>query len=314
MSKSNILVAAAAVALIFSCASAPVAKIPAAPAPEAPRVQAVPVKPAEPAPAQAAEPAKAPAAVPEKKAPRIVAVRIPLETKSSVLFADGTLDGYTLSERDADGTLVAQTRYTASGSPLERVEYAYRAGKLVSKTAKDGEGKLVSRRGYVLGPDGAVLSEALDDASGKRLSSFEYSYDSSGRRSSWIVKDAKGTLIAETVYSYKDGKLRNAELKDGAGRKTGSSAYEYDGDHLVKQSFYDAAGTLLRVETSSWNNKKVVLEERKSAGGAVQQRTVYEYGADGELLNKTFEDVIGKSKLITRYEYAIKEERRTVQD
>ena len=310
MSKSNLIVAAAAVAFMFSCASAPVPKAPAAPT--APAVaQAAPSGPSEPAPVK---PSSSVVAVPEKKAPRVVVVRIPLETKSSVLFADGTLDGYTVSERDGNGFLSAQTRHTASGTPVERVEYAYKAGKLETKTTKDGEGKLVSRRVYVLGADGLVLSEFLEDAGGKRLSSFEYSYDSNGKRSSWIVKDGKNTLIAETVYGYKDGILRNAELRDGMGRKTGSSTYEYGGDRLVQQRFYDAVGTLLRTETTSWNNGKVVLEERKSAGGAVLQRTTYEYGADGELLKKTFEDVVGKNKLITKYEYAVKEERKTVQD
>jgi hypothetical protein len=179
---------------------------------------------------------------------------------------------------------------------------------------KDGEGKLLSRRSYSFAADGTLVSDVLDDAAGKRLSGFEYAYDASGKRTSWIVKDSKNTKIAETVYSYVAGKVRTAELRDGLGRKTGSSSYEYDGDRLVKQVFYDGVGTVLRIETNTWNNGKLVLEERKSAGGAVQQRTAYEYGADGEVVKKTFEDVVGRSKLITTYEYAIKEERKTVQE
>jgi len=236
-----------------------------------------------------------------------------MEVKASVFFADGALDGYTVSERNADGALLAQIRHTASGTPVERIDISYADGKIQSREIRDAEGKLTSKRTFSYGSDGVLIGETLEDAAGKRLSSFAYSYDANGKRVSWIVRDSKNSPVAETTYSYRDGKIQNAELKDGSGRKTGSSRYDYDGDRLAKQSFYDAGGSLLRVEESTWTNGKLVLEERKSAGGVVQQRTTYEYGPDGELLRKTLEDVAGKSKLTTTYEYAFKEERRTIE-
>ncbi len=304
MNKSAAAAAAfVAAALLFSCASAPAAKAPVVAPASAPA--------ATPAPAPAAaEPAKAP----EKKRPRIVVVRIPLEIKSSVLFSDGSLDSYAVSERDDAGLLLSQTRFTASGTPIEKTVFAYENGKMVSKEISDGEGKVTSRRAYAYGPHGEVTEETLSDAAGKQLSGFVYAYDGNGKRVSWIVKDAKNAPIAETVYTYADGKLKSAELRDGLGRTTGSSSCEYDGGRLVKQSFFDARGSLVRIETSEWKEGKLVREERKTAGGATQQRTEYEYGPDGEILKRTVEDVVGKSKLATTYEYSFKEESRTIQD
>jgi len=318
LNKTTGIVAAAATALLLSCAGSPVAKSPVTPA-----VISVPAAPQAPAkseaktPTTAAQAAKTPVQTPvqaEKKAPRIVIVRIPLEVKASVLFPDGSLDGYTQSERDTQGLLLSQTRYTASGTTIEKIEYVYNLGKLASKITKDGEGKLVSLRSYEYGSTGLLIAETVDDANGKRLSSFEYTYGANGKRLTWIVKDAKATPIAETVYTYRNGILEKAELRDGIGRKTGFSSYDYEGDRLVKQSFFDAGGTLLRVETNTWSNGKVTIEERKSAGGAIQQRSTYEYGTDGQLLKKMWEDVAGKSKLTTTYEYSFKEERKTISD
>lgn len=307
--KALISAAVAAAALFVSCAGTPAPQAAPQPSPAGPVAGPAP---AAPTPTQA--PA-APAAAPVKKEPRVVTVRIPLETKAMVWFADGSLDESIVSERDPDGRLLGQNKVTASGSLVERTEYSYRDGKLAVRTIKDGEGKTVTVKSFSYDAQGRLVTEALDDGAGKRLSSFEYVYDSAGRRTSWIVKDAKGTPVAETVYGYQDGKLRKAELRDGTGKKTGSSAYEYDsGGYLAKQNFYDALGSLIRVETTAWEKGKPLVEERKSAGGQVQQRTTNEYGADGELLKKTVEDILGKSKIIWTYEYAFREERRTVEE
>lgn len=295
---NKLIIAAVTTLFVAACASAPAPK--GEPAPQA-------------APAPAKEVTPAPASTPMKKEPKVVVVRIPLETKASIWFSDGSLDETVVSERGDSGILLAQSRMTASGSPVERTEYAYGENKLISKTVKDGDGKLLTRRTYTYTPAGAIASERVEDGSGKPLSNFEYTYDAEGHRVKWTVKDATGTVLAETIYTYKDGKVQSAELRDGVGRKTGSSTSEYDANgRLVKQTFYDAGGSVLRLETTAWKDGKIVTEERKTAGGTVQQRSSYEYGPDGELLKKVVEDLVGKSKLMTTYEYAFKEERKTI--
>lgn len=267
-----------------------------------------------PAPTSTAE--GSPAAQSAKKTSRVVITRVPVEKKASVRFADGSLDEYTVSEYNQALTLVTvQSKFSASGAPVERVEYSYRGDVLATKTTKDGQGLVTSRRTYTYDAAGHLTLEALEDGAGKPISSFEYGYDAAGHRSKWIVKDAKGTPVAETVYSYANGKVRSAELRDGSGKKTGSSAYEYDGEgRLTAQRFYDSFGSLLRVETTVWKDGRPLKEERTSPGGVVQQRSTYEYGPAGELVRKTVEDSVGKSKQIVEYEYSFREDRRTVEE
>ncbi|GAB1481921.1 hypothetical protein MASR2M78_07360 [Treponema sp.] len=292
----KILVIATAAAFLFSCASA--GRVETAAAPEA--AQKTEILAAAPAPVQ--------------KEPVLITVRIPVETKSKQYFADATLDEYTLSEYSSSDDLLAQSRYSASGSVVERTEYSYKDGELISKKIIDGEGKLQSRKTYSYGPRGHILLEVLEDGAGKTISSFEYSYDEQGHRSAWIVKDSKGVPIAETLYSYKDGRIRSAELRDGSGKKTGSSAYEYDAEGFLSvQRYFDASGSTLRIESTTWKDAKIVLEERSTAGGFVQQRSTYEYGKDGELLKKTMEDLVGKNKRIFEYEYRFREEQRRIE-
>jgi hypothetical protein len=288
----KLMLIAAAVVLVAACASVPAVK---------------------PLGTETASPGKKESAAPAKKEPRVVVIRIPLEIKATVWFADGSLDESIISDRDQTGSIIAQSRVTASGTVVERTEFVYQENKPQYKSVKDGDGKLVSRRTYAYTPSGALAGESIEDGAGKRLSSFEYAYDAADHRTKWSVKDSGGTVLAETVYTYTDGKIQNAELRDGIGRKTGSSTYEYDADgRLVKQTFFDVNGSVLRIETTAWKDGKIASEERKTAGNTVQQRTSNEYGNDGELLKKIVEDFVGKSKLITTYEYVIREERKAI--
>lgn len=278
-------------ALLFACASAPAPSTPEA----------------------AEKPTSGAAAL---KASSVKIVRIPVEKKAYFRFADGSLDEYTQSEYDPSLTFIqTQTRFSASGAQLEKIEFSYRDGLLVTKTVKDSQGLVSSRRLYSYGSGGRLVSETLEDRAGKIISSFEYDYDAAGHKTKWIVKDSGGTTIAETTYSYTGGKVLSAELRDGIGKKSGSSSYEYDAEgRIVAQRFKDALGSLLRVETSVWKDGRLMKEERASAGGVVQQRSSYEYGADGEILRKTMEDNVGKSKQIVEFEYAIREDRKTVEE
>jgi YD repeat-containing protein len=251
-----------------------------------------------------------------KKTTRVITVRVPVEMKSSVRFSDNSLDEYTQTEYDPSLTRVlAQSKFSASGAPIERIEYTYGQDRLISKTTKDGEGLTTSRRSFSYDSNGRLVSETLVDGAGKAMSTFEYAYDANGHKTKWVVKDAKGTMVAETSYSYSGDKVRSAELRDGTGKKTGSSAYEYDGDgHIVAQRFFDALGSLLRIENTAWKDGRLIKEERATAGGFVQQRISYEYGAEGELIRKTIEDSVGKSKQIVEYEYTFREDKITVEE
>lgn len=255
------------------------------------------------------------AVVKAKAAPKTVTVQVPVEVKSVVKFADGSVDEYTISVWDSTWKYVQiQTRYTASGAVLEKTEFTYEKDLLVGKTVTDREDKIVSRRSYSYTPTGLVNTEVVYDANGKQVSGYEYLYDEKNNKIAWIVKDANNSKIAETKYTYKNGKVQSAELFDGMGKKNGSSTYEYNADgNLILVSYYNGLGSLLRKEYSYWDNGVLVKEERTSAGGQVLQRTTYEYGPNKEIIRKVVEDLQGKSNQIVEFEYTIRTETRTVE-
>lgn len=284
-----------------------------------PQKEAAPaVSPATAVSTAPASPAANSAAVaePAKKQSRVITIKVPVEKKSLVKFADGSLDEYTLSDYDgANVLLLTQTRYSASGALLERTDFSYTDGKVTTKTVKDGDGKVTSQRLYTYNPQGLLIKEFAQDGAGKPISTFEYAYDAKGDRTSWIVKDSKGVEVAQTVYTYKDGRLQGAELRDGTGKKTGSGLYEYTADGKIRaQKYYNALDSLIRIESTYWDGDRVQREERTTAGGQVQQRIDYTYGSSGELTQKVIEDFVGKSKKIIQYEYVFRDEQKTVEE
>jgi hypothetical protein len=269
------------------------------------------------APAAAAtEAAATEAAAPVQKTTRVITVTVPMEVESRTRFADGTLDEVTNSEYDPSGLLlIGQTRLSASGTLLEDVQYAYQGSLLVTKTSRDAEGKLLSVRTFTYDGVGRLSGESLKDGAGKPVSASLYAYDAAGKRVAWIIKDAKGVQVAETLYTVKDGRVMGAELRDGTGKKNGHSVYAYDAaGNIVSQKYYNALGSLQRIEASVWENGKPVREERQTAGGQVQYRTDYVYGPEGELQRKTTVDVPGNATKIVEYAYTFRDERRTVEE
>lgn len=254
-------------------------------------------------------------AVVEKTPKKNIEVQVPVETKSVVKFADGTVDEYTVSVWDNSLMfLQSQTRYSASGAVLEKTEFTYENGRLAGKTIKDREDKVSARRSYTYTPAGLLSMENVFDGNGKQVSGYEYVYDAQNNKVAWIVKDANNSKVAETRYIYKNGKVQSAELFDATGKKNGSSVYEYDAEgNLTVVSFYNGLGSLLRKELSYWDHGLLLKEERTSAGGQVLQRTSYEYGPNKEIRRKTIEDLQGKSKQTIEYEYAIRKETRIVE-
>ncbi|WP_304222167.1 hypothetical protein [Gracilinema caldarium] len=248
-------------------------------------------------------------------AKKTITIQIPVEVKSVVKFADNTIDEYTVSVWDEKRwVLQNQTRYSASGAVLEKIEYFYVGNQLAEKVIKDRDDKIVSRRAYSYNANGLLIGENVTDANGKLVSSYEYVYDNQKNKISWIVKDNNNSKVAETKYTYINGKVRSAVLTDATDKKNGSSVYDYDSNgNLSQVSYFNALDSLLRKEFSYWDKGLLVKEERTSAGGQVLQRTTYEYGPNKELVRKIVEDLQGKSKQIVEFEYSIRTETKVVE-
>jgi hypothetical protein len=250
--------------------------------------------------------------------PRAAGGQIPVEKKSLIRFADGSLDEYVESEYDpSDVMLLYQKRFTASGSLVEEVEYTYHEERryLTAKMTKDDESKIKNRIVYQYNHqynNQYFLSiETIVNKAGKAVSSNEYGYDTEGHVVSRVIKNGAGNKLAETVYTYNGSNLiTNSETKDANGRKISASESQYDGSgNLVNQKFYNAAGNVTRTINMVWEKGNEVKNEQKSAAGDVQMRITNVYGETGELLKRTVENIQGGSVQVLEFEYTFRPDR-----
>jgi gas vesicle protein len=242
--------------------------------------------------------------------------QIPVETKSSVMFADGSLDEYLISDYDPSfTTLLNQSRYSASGTLLEQVEFVYQEGGgwLTAKITRDVENRLKNRVVYEYDSQGRVTRETLVNKSGKAVSSYAYGYDGKGNRISRIVNNGAGAKLAETVYTFNNAGLVAAlETRDASGRKINSAENQYDSDgNLIRQTVYNANGEITTVISAVWQDGMEVESEQTASNGEIQLRVTNEYGPDHELLRKKVENMQDQSTQILQYEYTFRPGRQS---
>jgi hypothetical protein len=242
---------------------------------------------------------------------RTQAGQILVETKEAVLFADGSLDEYTTMDYDPTFTnMVNQSRYSASGALLEKVEFAYQddRGWLTTKLTRDMYDHLKNRIVYEYNEQGQLRKETLTNKDGKTVSSHEYKYDDRGNCISWSIFNAGGTKLAETLYTFNNaGLIVSSETRDGAGKKINTTENQYDsGGHLTSQKVYNANGQLTTSISSVWLEGQEVENQQVGADGAVQIRVTSNYGSNGELLRRRVENVQSESTQIREYEYVLK--------
>jgi hypothetical protein len=245
--------------------------------------------------------------------PRASGGQIPVEKKSLIKFADGSLDEYVVSEYDpSDVMLLYQNRFTASNSLVEQVEYTYHEERhyLTTKMTKDDENKIKNRIVYQYNDRSLLAIETIVNKAGKTVSSNEYGYDTAANIVSRVIKNGAGAKLAETVYAWDGGHVIGSETKDANGRKISSSESQYDGSgNLVSQKFYNAAGNVTRTINLVWENGLEVKNEQRSAAGDVQIRVTNVYGENGELTKKTVENIQGGSTQVQEYEYTFRPDR-----
>ncbi|MDR2258542.1 MAG: hypothetical protein LBE14_05275 [Treponema sp.] len=242
--------------------------------------------------------------------------QIPVETKSSVLFADGSLDEYLTSDYDSSlTTLLSQNRYSASGALMEQMEYAYQEdqGWLTTKITRDVENRLKTRVVYEYDSQGRMIRETLVNKSGKAVSSYAYGYDEKGNRVSRTVNSGTGVKLAETTYTFNNaGLVAASETKDGSGNKINSAENQYDASgNLITQKVYNARGEITTMINTTWQDGVEVETEQTDSNGTVQIRIVNEYGPGRELIRRKVENIQGQSTQILQYEYTFKSRRHS---
>jgi len=238
------------------------------------------------------------------------------EVKHSIFFADGSLDEYTTSEWNSAYTHVDnEIKYSASGTMLEQVEFAYNDDKgwKSSKITRDVESRLKNRIVYQYNEQGNLWRESLVDNKGKVVSTYEYGYDNRGNQISRVMKNRTGNKLAETIYTYDaSGKMITSETRDAGDNRISSTRYTYDSQgNLTNQQVFNGTGQVTSVISSVWRAGLETRNEIATPDGRVQMRVTNEYGRDGELTKKTIENIQGSSTQVIQYEYVFRPRRQS---
>ena len=293
----SIVVSIAIAALALSCASK--ATTPAA-SPEAPAVaeQAAPAAP------------EAPAKVAKQ---RTVVTKVPVLVKESAFYSDGLADEYIVYKLDdAKKNVVEKTVYDASRSdPIQRIVSEYKDGRLAAESTYEAEGGLRSRRELSYDGAGHLVAERTLDAKGKLQSASAYGYDAADHKVEWRVLDASGTAMATSAYAYGPDGLQAVEMRDAAGKLTGRLELEYTGGKLAKRSYFGADGALMKYEACAYEGNLLAAVEYRRADGALSSKTVYAYGASGELAKASEYDSAEAAGVYSTYEYIVREDSST---
>jgi len=254
--------------------------------------------------AKSAAPAKAAAKT------RTVVTKVPVLVKETTFYSDGLVDGYTAYKLDgANKLLLEKSKFDASRpDPVERTVYEYKDGLETAESLYESDGKLRSRREVGYDAAGRLVSERLVDAKGALLASSAYAYDAKGRKTEWKALDASGAAKAVTNYVYGPDGLASVEMRDSAGKLTGTIKSEYSGGKLARRVYTGAGGEIQKTEVYAYAGALPASLELRKADGSLITKTGYEYGSSGELLKATDFLASGSVSSYTTYEYAIRQD------
>ena len=257
----------------------------------------------------------APLAAPQKqRKERTVTVQVPVLVKETSYFADGLVDEYVIYKYDPSlAALLEKDSYDGSRpDPVERVVSELENGRIKAESTYGADGKLRLRHEMAWGQEGRLLSERTLDQKGNVQSSSTYAYDAAGNRLEWKAFDGQGLLRAATSYEYRDGRLVLVDMKDGAAKRTGSIAVEYDAAGLVAKRLYKGAdGKLQKYEVPTYSGGKLMTLETRLADGSLVSKIAYTYGDLGQVLSSVVTDAAGAVKDRRSFEYTIRQDQKT---
>jgi antitoxin component YwqK of YwqJK toxin-antitoxin module len=244
---------------------------------------------------------------------RTIVTKVPVLVKETSFYSDGLVDGYVVYKLDAGNkALIEKDKYDASRSePVERQSFEYKDGREVAESVYESDGKLRSRRELEYDSAGRVVSERMLDAKGAALSSSAYAYDAKGRKAEWKALDASGAAKAVTAYVYGPDGLASIEMRDSAGKLTGTIKSEYAGGKLARRVYAGPDGEAQKTESYSYSGSRPSALETKRSDGSIEAKLAYEYGASGELVKETEYLPSGSVSSYTTYEYVVREDSST---
>lgn len=247
---------------------------------------------------------------------------------------NGSLVGYVLTERNADGDRTKVTKYYANGNLKQEVEYHH--GIYTTKDKQYGEDGTITNweeteynenndilKKCTYDKDGNIIerSEVTYWENGEEKSSVKYGpndvfynsyeYDENGKivRNIYTLRDSKTDKISSyTEREFNaDGKIVKITYRDENKIMTSIVEYEYDGNgNRTKETVYDKAGSLEYYCVYEYDTNSVKTKETKyNPNGSMETYTVYEYNGDGKVAKDTTYDANGNLEEYTVYEYNV---------
>lgn len=152
--------------------------------------------------------------------------------------------------------------------------------------------------------DGNLILEKILDVDGSYIGKREYTYEN-GLRMTETEYDSQDTLIVKYTYEYDAGVLvsRLAELfSDGIVDATEKAEYDA-GRNIVKESFFDAAGTLWQIAEYSFDADGNPTGDKLYGYENGIVKNCISSNEDGHILSEEQYDENGEVFWSIRYEY-----------
>jgi len=225
-------------------------------------------------------------------------------SQETIKYADGFIDGYRLYEYSEEGLLLRFSHVASDGSVISEELYTYE-GTVLAGSEYIAGGELVSSSVYSYDGKGNLLEERFFDAHGDVQAVSSYEYDNLSRRTKWISGDSGGIPMMYTEYDYDGDVMMRMSYFLPTGELEGYTQLEYDKGVLVGEATYSASGKLEKRTEYVIDGGKIV-QVLYYASGKNPVRTIdYVYDADGNVVNETTTGRTGSITDIVEKEYVI---------
>lgn len=243
-----------------------------------------------------------------KKEPVKVVTTVYYPVKETSLYADGSLDEYTVYTYDEKGEKLLKKELFDSDNVLqEREEYEYTGDLPMVKKFFDKNSDLQNYHTYEYDGAGNMVSDSTYNPKDELQSQSKYSWDGN-KKVKWSVFDASGALFGTTEYIYEGDLNTKIVNRNSAGEEEESFVIEYNGSGLpVKNTEFTADGTVLGSRTFEYKDGLLVLEKVLRSNGSVKRKIVYSNDEAGNPLEIIYTDSADNVQERIKKEYKSRE-------
>lgn len=165
---------------------------------------------------------------------------------------DGTFYGGTTYQYETSGDNTIEILCTLNKDSTiyeKRVMKIDPDGKTISSSVYDGDGTLLTKTTYEYNEHGKLISGNTYDHNKVLISIDNWEYDDNDRQVLWICYNADGSIYHKTVTEYFEDErfIAHSTIFNPDGSIMNNYSLEYDGQELVKKTYYNPDGTVKEV-------------------------------------------------------------------